>query len=186
MKMIKWERKKLKLKLNFHSKKKEDTNETFIEYLKRSKTRIMWGKERLADEEKQMLAQFGVVKSFESRRRNPVCCLIHTAERKCRVFFIELIIAANKMETSSLTRHLWHLMILVLWTINWIDLQSKCCTAKPKENTFAHFFLMKMKSPQQTISSLPLSPSLPIWLVFVQYYVYVWHNIHVFASILMN
>lgn len=31
---------------------------------------------------------------------------------KCR--FIETIIAAHKMKTSSLTRYLWHLMILYI------------------------------------------------------------------------
>lgn len=63
--------------------------------------------------------------------------------------FIELIIAANKMETSSLTRHLWHLMMTI--NLNRSTIKICCTTQTTTEKTHSHI-LMKIKSSVQTIS----------------------------------
>lgn len=127
------ERSKKKLKLNAH-KTKHPSNDlkTEKERWKQTEKGTKLRTKKKQTQEKHTHAYRW--QSFWFRRDDdPASKAIE--EKKCR--FIGIIIAANKMETSSLTRYLWHLMILFFPRINRIDLQSDHLTANPSAYSLA-------------------------------------------------
>lgn len=126
-----WNDRKKKLKLNAYTSTSNNNSngngEDFIEKFKRVES--IWGAKmetiRRETNTGEKYAHKIIVVAFDHHfgySLKKSCAIDWYKGREICRFYIETIKADNKMETSFLTRYLWHLMILYI-DINGIDLQ---------------------------------------------------------------